>query len=1099
MLLWNDTVRTRFLDRLSSLMAGCRNAIYVQEIPLAGAAWLAWSLHILSRRTVLWLSDGPRSLDDAMRNLQTLCPPDTPPPLIFPSWEVIPGERAAPPSVETTALRISMLEALLQKQPRLIATNAQALMELTLAPEVLGNLRIELQVGHEADPEILAKQLETAGYVFGPEVQAPGEASRRGGLLDVWPPTAPSPLRLEFLGQQVESIRIFDPAGQSSTSRAETASLPPPSEWRLLKQAAVNGTHLARYLPDDAIVVWADAESIAHHAAIYESALRESNTPGYNTSFEEVRQHLTQRPPASQVFLYSAPAIPCDALDPGITAIPPVVTVTGRQGLHPDVLEQARTRLLKSLAACSADGTSVVLCFDTQGTRDRFADVYGSLLKPIQAHIEIAPLTGGFLCHDPPVRIVTEPDLYGRKLRRRHAGTSPRIVTGARVSDWTDMDPGDLVVHIEHGVGRYLGLREITVAGQLQEALAIEYADKAKLYVPVAQAHLLTRYVGAGKKTMPLHPLGGKRWGREKEAAEKAIQDFAGTLLETQAARDSQQGFAHPADTPWQHEMENAFPYEETDDQAAAIREVKRDMEVARPMDRLLCGDAGYGKTEVAVRAAFKSVMAGKQVAVLVPTTVLAQQHFQTFMERIAPFPVRIEMLSRFGSRSDNAAIVSGLAAGTVDIVIGTHALLQPGVLFRDLGLVIIDEEQRFGVRHKERFKHMRRLVDVLTLTATPIPRTLYMSLTGARDLSTIQTPPQERLMVETIVYASSAPLIREAILREINREGQVFFVHNRVHSISRLYDQLQRLVPEASFEVAHGQMAPTVLSDVMRRFASGEFDVLICTTIVESGVDIPNANTILIDRADRFGLSELYQLRGRVGRSKHKAYAYMLLPPQSYIDTTARRRIQAITQYSGAGAGFRLAMRDLEIRGAGNLLGAAQSGHIAAVGFGLYCQLLRRTIATLKGETLPPVIDVDVRLDFISLSPSDTGAPHVALIPSRYIDDERIRVSMYRRIAEAGFIKEVKALRSTFRDRFGPLPPECERLLTLSELRILAAERGITTIQVEADKLMLKQGEDYLMHGGRFPRLKASDPDARLGEIVAHVRRLPSPTRRQH
>jgi transcription-repair coupling factor (superfamily II helicase) len=599
--------------------------------------------------------------------------------------------------------------------------------------------------------------------------------------------------------------------------------------------------------------------------------------------------------------------------------------------------------------------------------------------------------------------------------------------------------------------------------------------------------------VGVGKRHVTLHQLGGKRWGHEKLAAEKAVQDLAAMLLDVQAARNSQDGFACPPDAPWQHELETAFPYQETEDQLAAIREVKKDMESTRPMDRLLCGDAGYGKTEVAIRAAFKTVMAGKQVALLVPTTVLAQQHFQTFTERIAPFPVRIEMLSRFCTPGENAKVVRGLKEGTVDMVIGTHSLIQPGIAFRDLGLVIIDEEQRFGVLHKERFKHIRRLVDVLTLTATPIPRTLYMSLTGARDLSTIQTPPQERLPVETVVTPASDAVIREAILRELNREGQAFYLHNRVLTIERVRDRLQRLVPEARIDIGHGQMSPGELADVMRRFSNGDFDVLLCTTIIESGLDIPNANTILIDRADRFGLSELYQLRGRVGRSKHKGYAYMLLPTQAHVDPTARKRIQAIKQYSGAGAGFRLAMRDLEIRGTGNLLGAEQSGHIAAVGFGLYCQLLRRTIALKKGEPAPPVIDVDVALDFISLSPSDIGAHHSAIIPGTYIEDERLRVSMYRRIAEAGYVKEVRSLRKTCRDRFGPLPAECERLLKLTELRILAAERNIRSIQVEDGKIMLKRHGEYLMQNDRFSRLKSSKPDARLDELLTHVRQVDS------
>jgi len=434
--------------------------------------------------------------------------------------------------------------------------------------------------------------------------------------------------------------------------------------------------------------------------------------------------------------------------------------------------------------------------------------------------------------------------------------------------------------------------------------------------------------------------------------------------------------------------------------------------------------------------------------------------------------------------------VIKGLGEGTVDVVIGTHSLLQPTITFRDLGLVIIDEEQRFGVLHKERFKHLRRLVDVLTLTATPIPRTLYMSLTGARDLSTIQTPPQDRQDVETIVTPATDSVIREAILRELNREGQTFYLHNRVRTIERVRDRLQQLVPEARIEIGHGQMSAGALSEIMRAFVAAEFDVLLCTTIIESGLDVPNANTILIDRADRFGLADLYLLRGRVGRSKHKGYAYMLLPAQAHVDPTARKRIQAIKQYSGAGAGFRLAMRDLEIRGAGNLLGSEQSGHIAAVGFGLYCQLLRRSVAQAKGETLPPVIDVDVTLDFISLSPSDTGGTHAALIPFAYIEDERLRVSMYRRVAEASYVKEIRNVKRAFRDRFGPLPAECDRLIKLAELRILAANQNIQSVEVEDGKVMCKRSGGYLMKAdAKFPRLKSATPDARLDELLALLR----------
>ena len=1001
--------------------------------------------------------------------------------------------------------RLDTLTSLVSGIPRVIATCAQALMERTLSREAFLAHTRTLKTGDEVDPTELITHLEQSGYSFSAEVQFQGDAALRGGILDIWPLTSPWPLRIEFFGSTVESLRTFDPAEQRSLAPVTEAILPPASEWILLRAKAENRAFLFDHLKrrthplplqggdHDMIVVWADKDSILSHAAIYEEAVREAKAGAYVERLAAMEAALLARPALRQVFMGSRPDETCPLLSLDFQPVEPLPSITGRHVLHPDAIETSRRRFLTTTASSLANGTRTAFFFDSEGTHARFEDVYAPIFTGSKPDIIMAPLTGGFASAEFNLMVVAEPDLYGRKIQRKRMPTrKTQTGWGARITDWTDMEPGHLVVHIDHGVGRYLGLREITVGNQLQEALCIEYAEGAKLYVPVAHAHLLTRYVGVGKHSVALHQLGGKRWIHEKLAAQHAVQDMASSLLEIQAARDSQEGFAFPPDNPWQHELEASFPYQETDDQESAIREAKKDMESKRPMDRLLCGDAGYGKTEVAIRLAFKAVMAGKQVAVLVPTTILAQQHFQTFTERMAPFPIRIEMLSRFCTRGESSRVIQGLAEGKVDIVIGTHALIQPTIAFKDLGLVIIDEEQKFGVLHKERFKHIRRLVDVLTLTATPIPRTLYMSMTGARDLSTIQTPPQDRLAVETIVTPDSDAVIREAILRELNREGQVFFLHNRVHSIERLRERIQRLVPEARIGVGHGQLAAGALEEIMREFSQGEFDVLLCTTIIESGLDIPNANTILIDRADRFGLAELYQLRGRVGRSKHKAYAYMLLPTQAHVDPTARKRIQAIKQYSGAGTGFRLAMRDLEIRGAGNLLGASQSGHIAAVGFGLYCQLLRHTIAQKKGEPLPPVIDVDLIFDFLSLSPSDTGASHSAIIPATYIEDERLRVGMYRRIAETGFVKEVRTLRNSFRDRFGPIPAECERLLKLAEIRILAAGKKIKVIEVEDAKLMLKRQNDYLMlPGGRFPRLKSASPDDRLDEIRSHLRKL--------
>ena len=1093
-LLWDPTIESRIREKLSPFLSK-GVAFHIPDCPSAAEAWLMWELARLSDGPVLWIGDGVRTLEWMARDFQTLAPPHATPPLVFPSWEVLPSKNNDSPASGVTGARMECLTALKSGTgTRLIATCAQALMEATLSPEAFQSSTRTLANGDSLDPSDLATLLESCGYTFSAEVLQPGDAALRGGILDAWPLSSPRPLRLEFFGSTLESIRSFEPVEQHSIETLSKATLTPVNEWKLLRSNATRRASFLDHLPvGKLIVVWSDQDSIHAHADIYESTFQEMDADALIERLGAVEATLSARPKTHPVFMGSRPDAVTPTLDIQFQAIDSTPSSTARHVLHPDVIETSRRHFLTRAAEGSRQGMRTGLFFDSQGTRERFDKVYGDIFKDCPPEIVLAPLSGGFSSTDLGVLIIAEPDLYGRKIQRRRLITrkSETQTSGARVSDWTDMEPGNLVVHVEHGVGRYLGLREIKVGAQLQEALAIEYAEGAKLYVPVAQAHLLTRYVGVGRRSVTLHKLGGKRWDKEKVAAERAVQDLAGTLLEIQASRDSQDGFPFPPDNPWQHELEAAFPYQETEDQESAIREVKKDMENKRPMDRLLCGDAGYGKTEIAIRAAFKAVMAERQVAVLVPTTILAQQHFQTFSERMAPFPIRIEMLSRFCSRGESNSVIQGLIEGTVDIVIGTHSLLQPNIAFKNLGLVIIDEEQKFGVLHKERFKHIRRLVDVLTLTATPIPRTLYMSLTGARDLSTIQTPPQDRLAVETIVTPATDAVIREAILRELNREGQVFFLHNRVRSIDRLRDHIQRLVPEARIGVGHGQMSAGMLAEIMRQFSAAEFDVLLCTTIIESGLDIPNANTIIIDRADRFGLSELYQLRGRVGRSKHRAYAYMLLPGQAHIDPTARKRIQAIKQYSGAGAGFRLAMRDLEIRGAGNLLGADQSGHIAAIGFGLYCQLLRHTIAKRRGETLPPVIDVDVTLDFISLSPSDAGATHSAIIPPSYIEDERLRVSLYRRIAEIVFIKEVRSLRLTFRDRFGPLPSECERLLKLAEIRVLAAEKHIKSVEVEDGKIMLKRNGNYLMTHDRFPRLTSASPDTRLDELRRHLRHI--------
>jgi transcription-repair coupling factor (superfamily II helicase) len=768
--------------------------------------------------------------------------------------------------------------------------------------------------------------------------------------------------------------------------------------------------------------------------------------------------------------------------------------------------------------------------------------------------VHLGTLARGFLFDEARLVVVTDAEIFGRyKVQRPRRLKSPhaQAIRSALDIDFTDLEEGDYVVHLQHGIGRFIGLQVLPLgAGRKseddslrtrpddapatagQECLVIEYApnDPAqpppKLYVPVTEAHLVSKYVGTGKARPPLNTLGGTRWAKAKLQAERAVRDVASDLLAIQAARESQEGHAFASDTPWQREFESAFLFEETPHQMRAIVETKGDMERPKPMDRLICGDVGFGKTEVGIRAAFKAVLDGKQVAVLVPTTVLAQQHYNTFRERMADYPVRIELLSRVRTRRAQQLVVKELAAGAVDIVIGTHRLLQADITFKDLGLVVIDEEQRFGVMHKEKFKMLRKLVDVLTLSATPIPRTLYLALTGARDMSTIQTPPHDRLPVETIVTQYDERVIRDAIQRELNRGGQVFFLHNRVITIDTMAQKLRVLVPSARIVVGHGQMHSDELEEVMTKFVNGEADILLSTTIIESGLDIPNANTIIIDRADRFGLSDLYQLRGRVGRYKHQAYAYLLLPRHAGLLADVRKRLSAIKQYSTLGSGFKIAMRDLEIRGAGNLLGAEQSGHITAVGFELYCQLLKQSVASAKGEKVAPRVEVQVRLDFLPLTPveenraepatnranaqatrrrrpinagvideieltepPESSAPPVssqaaAYIPFSYVSDSRQRIEIYRKLAQATDKAALAQLSKECRDRFGPLPEALQLLLLVAELKSLAAARGITGIEVKEDKLMLMRNQDYVMVGSKFPRLQKKGPAARLKEI---------------
>jgi len=1081
----------RFLK--TSLSPGGKGA--VQGVEEGARAWLALTASLAAKGPLVVVVESSLSLDMLGQDLQTLgagVSVERLPALNTETSRLASGRIS--PEVSGDRLR-ALQHCLSWKGQGILITCVQALLEPVPSPERMKHLGERVVTNQSYDLDALCERLAVAGYEFEVEVLAKGQASRRGGLLDVWPMTEDWPARLEFFGDTLESIRRFDPREQRSLEMIKDLSIPPATE-EVEPAEAVPPTE---YIPKDAAFLWLDPEALLHHFAM-SAELAGRKTP--ETTVE--RNFANWRLELERDFTGGHLDAGADAGGARALAVRPYegLAPLSARAIPPDVLEGERLKLFEDLKQRVADGWQIHIFFGTEAGSRRFSEVYG---RETAFHLHLGVLSGGFELLGAKWAAVAETDFYGTRkgvpTRRKKATGGPglRDATGERLTDWTDLRPGELVVHVDHGIGKYLGLYEIQFDGQLQEALAVEYADSSRLYVPTSQTHLLSRYIGVGRIKPKLHALGGKRWLKDKVAAERAAGDLAAQMLETQARRAALDGHAFAKDAPWQFDFEQAFPYAETEDQLRAIEEVRCDMESSRPMDRLICGDVGYGKTEVAMRAAFKAVMDGKQVAVLVPTTVLAQQHYETFCERMGRFPVTVEVVSRFRTKMEQTAVLERVARKEVDVLIGTHRLLQNDVKFKDLGLVVIDEEQRFGVAAKEYLKHMREMVDVLTLSATPIPRTLYMSLTGARDMSVIQTPPRERLAIETYIAQDSDELIREAVLREVNRGGQVFVLHNRIQTIGWMQKRLEALLPGIRIGVGHGRMTERALAGVMHRFVQGEYDILLCTTIIESGVDIPNVNTILIDRADRFGMADLYQLRGRVGRSKNQAYAYLLLPRHGQLFNAARRRISAIKRHASLGAGFKLALRDLEIRGAGNVLGAAQSGHIAAVGFDLYCQLLNRTIARLKGETERPIIEVQVHFDFLDLTPDPEHEERAAVIPRAYIEDESQRIGLYRKVAGVSFEREVEAVADEFRDRFGPVPAAVRRLLSISRLRIVAAGLGLKSIATDGDRLLLGKGRDeYWMVQGRHLRLHQQDPDERLSEIEKQLRQLASASEKE-
>lgn len=997
------------------------DSIRTADIPISIQGLLALKL-IKKTKVLLWIASNDEEMQKLIETINTFKDSNQ---LVFPF---------APATQDPTiiAQHIRLLTKLNNNETTIILTSPHALSTNLPDSDSIQKKIKTIKVGDYISPEQLADWLNENGYDLGVEVYSRGEASRRGSIIDCWPPESPRPMRIDFFGNEIDSIRYFDDQSQCSIENITNAEL------TALELSSSKNHTIMDCLPDDRIIVnpldpTTESFYLSTPYKLFETKLKQPSS--YNSTLQA---------------------------------------------------EKARLDFVNDCCMRINNGESFYFYFETKGTYERFKKLYGHLNKFDQLNINLGVIHESAHNSKEKVTLITENDFYAyNTLRSPHSRNVKRFRNQERVNEVADIQPGDYVVHVEHGIGKYLGLAETKSGKNSMEVLTIEYAKGDKVYLPVTQAHLLTRYKSLGKHQPRLHNLGGKKWINDRSNAEEGAHDLAVQLLETQAIRQNIKVIPSNPDTGQQAEFESSFPYTETEDQLHATSQIKSDMEKKRPMDRLLCGDVGFGKTEVAMRCAFKAVQNGRQVAILVPTTVLTQQHYNSFNERMAPFAVSIDMMCRLRNRKQQNETLKNVITGKLDILIGTHRILSNDVKFKDLGLLIIDEEQRFGVNAKEKLKSLRKDVDIITMSATPIPRTLYMSLTGIRDLATIKTAPQERQPVETHVVPYNEEIITEAIEQEIKRGGQCFYLHNRVKSIHTTEAKLRSLLPNLKIAVAHGQMEEKELSEIMYSFVARKYDILICTTIIESGVDIPNCNTLLVENAERFGLSDLYQLRGRVGRSSRKSFAYFMLTEGSTIIDAARDRLNAIQRYTGLGSGFRLAMRDLEMRGAGNLLGAKQSGHISNVGFELYCQLLKRTIAIIKGNLPPPFMDVSIQCDFLNFSPSSNNFKDGAFIPYDYIEDENLRLRIYQKISAIHKNKEIQLIKKEIRDRFGPLPTTVHRLLLITQIRIKALKKGISAITIRNNHIMLKTNKGFVTKDGQHLKLRSNSPNNKLKELL--------------
>ncbi len=1013
--------------------------------------------------------------------------------------------------LQSDSPRAEALHRLLENPPDVFFGSVTSLTSPAPVPRLMRESELVLKVGDEVDLKDLAERLVEMGYDDEIEVGMPGEFARRGGLVDIFSSSETSPARIEFFGDTIDSIRLFRPDTQMSTGKADS--------YRVILRSGsggdgtvVNGTEYASapafeyLLENDTVLVEEAPGEIRTHLARYGTPEEAEQWAAFEEKMRAEGRLVSFEDAAGAAMPDGGP---CEAFPCYSTGRDAMASAAGHEfAVDADAdgksLDQAFSVLAQQLTASRIhqwieEKTHVTLLVgpDSDPHQVRRWILDHDLCENDLLTVEEGSVPCGFFLPKEKLAVLTIRELFALPYRRRSMAhelqvedDTPRTEPVSRedtagVISAGDLEEGDYAVHLNFGICRYLGLDIAEAAGARSEMIVLEFGDDQVVRIPVRQAHLVTRYVGSKNTRITLSRLNSGRWNKACDEARHSVQSLAFEMLKIQAVRMKKAGMAFPKDDPEQELFEQAFPFKETPDQLRAAAEIKSDMESPRPMDRLLCGDVGYGKTELAMRAACKCALAGRQVAMLVPTTVLAQQHYMTFKERFAETGIVIEQLSRFRTKPEQQRIIERLKNGAIDIVIGTHRLVQNDVGFKDLGLVIIDEEQRFGVLHKDRLKRLRATVDVLTMTATPIPRTLHMSLSGIRDLSTLMNAPVNRLPIRTVFAQYDQNVVRVAIERELNRGGQVYYLHNRVKSIDKVALEIAAMFPDVPLGVAHGQMDKSELEVVMSSFIEGKTKILVCTSIIESGIDIPNANTIIIERADRFGLAELYQLRGRVGRWVRQAYAYLFLPKDGILTGDARKRMAAIRRYTHLGAGFQLAMSDLEIRGAGNILGEEQSGQINAVGFHLYCSLLRDCVALFKGEKLPTVPDCELHLDFLEFALEVPPGKIAAGIPPSYIESDRVRLHCYRRLAMFNSEKELDDFASELRDRFGPVPNEVDYLMLTCRIRLAAAAAGISAVACRLNLVYMEKNKRMLRRDGLIPAVLASATPAQKLKLV--------------